>query len=852
MVFIYLKSESLFAQVSVYNQQPLIEIIKDIESKSDHVFNYDPESLDENLLSISIDYSNFRESIQSLFDLTNHEYTLSDNAILILPPQLSNYRFCGYLYDSLSLEPLIGANIYIADTIGTISDIQGFFEYNFKAYKNDVIKISYLGYEDIDLPMLRIKQDDCLIMHMRSKIFTEGEILIKDYITRGITEGKYYSETSLNTRVLHQEISIPQNDLLTTLQYLPGLQSIDESAANLNIRGSTPDQNLILWEGANLYNPGHLQGMVSIVNPFTIETTQVYKSAHNAKYENRVGGIVDIKLPDNISNGMNGSIGFNSTEFHGNLQYGVGEKLQLYIGGRSSLNNLIEGSPTIQNFGAKIFQVENPDSINIENEERENEFEIDFNDINAKIIYRPNERLSITSSYLSASDNIEFKNALSSNELEIEELNETNTDISVSKLSYKWNHIHTSSLSYIISDYFGSAISSIKRSGTEISDLDISSSNNIRDRQFTIHHNISHDYFNYNFGYTFDRKKLDYNFSKKSNFEESFDDTYSANSRFHHVYGSIQFNNDRIKSDLGLRTSYFQNSGQLHLLPRLSFQYLVFENLKFKVNSGYFNQFISKLNNLTESGLVASESPWILIDGNEYRSLNSLKLSGGLIYQNRDLLIDLDLYSHTSTGLLTQNNTSTGFIEINDMGKSRVTGMDLLLKKSWGPYLTWAKYTLSRQTLKFDIIEEGDIPSNIDQRHVLSWINQIQMGDFTFGITHHFKSGQPYSLSVGLSETDIEENEDPVFEIELEGINTRRVPPYHRTDLNLRYSKSILKNELSIEVQLGLLNLFNVRNISSRSTVIASAADSNDIPELVDIERVLLRRTPHFMLRLYW
>ena len=115
-------------------------------------------------------------------------------------------------------------------------------------------------------------------------------MVVKDYILDGVTEGDAYSSVNLNyDQITNWQTNVEQ-DLFKTVQLIPGINSVDESATNLSIRGSSADQNLLIWEGAKLYEPGHLFGMISAVNPFVVHQMKVYKGVFEPKYDNVVGG----------------------------------------------------------------------------------------------------------------------------------------------------------------------------------------------------------------------------------------------------------------------------------------------------------------------------------------------------------------------------------------------------------------------------------------------------------------------------------------------------------------------------------------------------------------------------------
>ena len=55
-------------------------------------------------------------------------------------------------------------------------------------------------------------------------------------------------------------------DLIKAIQLLPGIQSGNEGTSGFYVRGGGPDQNLILLDGAPVYNTSHLLGFFSTFN----------------------------------------------------------------------------------------------------------------------------------------------------------------------------------------------------------------------------------------------------------------------------------------------------------------------------------------------------------------------------------------------------------------------------------------------------------------------------------------------------------------------------------------------------------------------------------------------------------
>lgn len=83
-------------------------------------------------------------------------------------------------------------------------------------------------------------------------------------------------------------------DVLRTLQALPGVIALNDFSSQLVIRGSTPDQNLILIDGFEVFNPYRLYGLVSMYNPETVADIQLLTGGFPAQYGDRLSAVLDV------------------------------------------------------------------------------------------------------------------------------------------------------------------------------------------------------------------------------------------------------------------------------------------------------------------------------------------------------------------------------------------------------------------------------------------------------------------------------------------------------------------------------------------------------------------------------
>ena len=90
-------------------------------------------------------------------------------------------------------------------------------------------------------------------------------------------------------------------DLMKSLQFLPGVQSGNEGANNLSVRGGGQWGNLVLLDEAVVYNPTHALSFFSVFNNDAIRKVNLYKSFFPLKYGGRSSSVIDVRMREGNS-----------------------------------------------------------------------------------------------------------------------------------------------------------------------------------------------------------------------------------------------------------------------------------------------------------------------------------------------------------------------------------------------------------------------------------------------------------------------------------------------------------------------------------------------------------------------
>ncbi len=156
-------------------------------------------------------------------------------------------------------------------TFGTSSNNYGFYSLTLP---NDTVllRCSYVGHASEEVTFV-LREDT--VINWASTDALLAEVMVTSAAVRPLEQPTLNLPVPvadlLTTPVLFGEV-----DLLKSLQRLPGVQSGVDGGAGLYVRGSGPDQNLLLLNGVPLYNASHLFGFFSVFNADAINNVDFY------------------------------------------------------------------------------------------------------------------------------------------------------------------------------------------------------------------------------------------------------------------------------------------------------------------------------------------------------------------------------------------------------------------------------------------------------------------------------------------------------------------------------------------------------------------------------------------------
>jgi len=108
---------------------------------------------------------------------------------------------------------------------------------------------------------------------------------------------------------------LAEADVFRALETLPSVAAMSDFSSAFYVRGGAPDQNLILLDGAPLFNPFHLGGVFAAIDPSAIATVDVLPGAFPASAGDRMSSVISLNTRDGGRDRIrgNGAIGLISS-----------------------------------------------------------------------------------------------------------------------------------------------------------------------------------------------------------------------------------------------------------------------------------------------------------------------------------------------------------------------------------------------------------------------------------------------------------------------------------------------------------------------------------------------------------
>jgi hypothetical protein len=229
--------------------------------------------------------------------------------VISLPLQSQEkHTISGYISDENG-EMLIGVNVYVPNTThGTVSNAYGFYSLTLPKSSYTLV-YSFVGYE-IQEAGFNLTADTKSNIKLVPQSHEIQEVLVTAERKDKNVQEIRMSNVTLQAKTIKKIPNLMgETDIIKSIQLLPGVQTSVEGSSGFYVRGGNADQNLVLLDGATVYNPSHLFGFFSVFNGDAIKNVELYKGGIPAEYGGRLSSVLDVRMNEGNTQKIHGNAG---------------------------------------------------------------------------------------------------------------------------------------------------------------------------------------------------------------------------------------------------------------------------------------------------------------------------------------------------------------------------------------------------------------------------------------------------------------------------------------------------------------------------------------------------------------
>ena len=661
----------------------------------------------------------------------------------------------GFVTDADNGETLTRAVVAVQGLqLGAVSNNSGYYAVKQVPAGTHIVSASHAGYQT-RWDTLHFGADEAVRLDLA---------LVPKPMDMGEEVSVEAERISLRAKPVQQLPALGEADLFRSLQLLPGIQAVADISSGLYVRGGEPGQTAIHLDDIPLYNPSHLFGLFSTLNPDVIKEVDLYKGAYPAPYGRTLGAVLDVSNREGNRKRTSGRGGVSLISGRLLTEGPVGQGSWMLAGRRTYLDGVFSA---LRARGEDI-------PLNYY-----------FYDFNGGINQRRGDDTYAASTYWGQDDL----------RIELEDDEESFVDLRWGNraLTAHW----TRAFSPALFGHFTAAGSSYESIvALRFLDAPVRIANSIRD--LSLKGDV--DYFA-NRHHTLSLGLLATLF--EFHFVRSFNERTQLDLRQEPVLleGYVQDEwrlGPTTQVRLGGRGTYFSVGSRLHFTPRLSLSQALSDKIRVKAAGGVYRQHLQLITTEAFSG----GDFWVPLDstvepGRSYQAVTGVEWIPSPRYQ-----LSVEAYYTDLANLVTvdtelpddsEETHSEAVFKSGGTGWAR--GVEVFLHQRTGALTGWIGYALAWTRRTFPELNDGQpFPPKHDRRHDLSFVGSYKVGTWRLGASLAYATGQAFT---------------PVSESPTQR-NSARLQPYHRLDVSASRSLGLWGADSEFYVQI--FNVYSRRN----------------------------------------
>jgi hypothetical protein len=711
-------------------------------------------------------------------------------------------------------ETLPSAQIsLLPDSTTVVTDVNGDFSIATTKGKKQ-LTVSFVGYDTYSI-FFNARRDSTITIKLTEKLNELKAVVVEDKRDR---QQEIFNTNQTSTNVLTKEditgipVLMGEADVIKTLQLLPGTVRGVEGSSDLFVRGGAADQNLVLLDGAPVYNTSHLFGFLSVFNPDILDEVESINGGFPARYGGRLSSILNVNtsgdIPDKTH--LSGDIGLISSRLF--LQQPVvKDKASFWIGGRRTYIDRV-----VKAIGEELPYF--------------------FYDLNAKIILNPNQKDHIELSHYGGEDILDiFRDGNDDGNGFL-----TSYESGNDSQSFIWRRKLSSNLKSELT-----AVRSRYRYDIRnvFEDNQLKASSDIEDysAKWLVVKDSLFNHGKLKTGLEWTRHSISPSVINTTGILAELLESTATNGKIAtEVSAHAEYNwfpVKRLNVAAGFRGSLglVQNKKYFNPEPRFSARYELTRDQAVKFSYSRMVQYIHRISN---SAVTSPTDIWYPVtDVIKPQTSHQFALAWQYAHPDSRIFFSAESYYKSmqqligyeeGTNLFFNNDFASNLIQ----GKGRAYGFEFLLKKDAGKFTGWISYSLAWSLRQYDEINKGNwFRARYDRRHNGAVVMQYALSKrFSASVVWEYISGSRFTPVIGqyatvaptLTGFDI----IPVFA----DVNSVKLANAHRLDVGLKFTSKRGK-KFQWHWFAGVYNLYN------RATPIGVVISENETTGALSYEQ---------------
>ena len=689
---------------------------------------------------------------------------------------------------------LYDANIMIfPDSILARSNVEGTFSVRISPGAKTFL-VSYAGFETLATTH-RIRHDSSLHFVLTTKIRELDEVLIEE---NRFSNADIFHSTASGTQTLtpndftHLPALMGESDILQAVQLLPGSAGGVEGTADVFVRGGSADQNLVLLDGAPIYNPSHLLGFLSVFNPDVLEKVDVIHGGFPAAFGGRLSSVLDVSTLSHIAErtSVSANIGLIASAFK--LEQPITkDRLGFWVAGRSS-------------YVDKISQVVPM-----------REFPYSFHELNGKIIFHPSTKDEVEVGHYSAGDFLDVLRDADGDGRGMKTTYHANNSVETFRWRHTTPHRWKSDLSMFHTRFAYRTRNAFKE------EYAVSGHSDIEDfgAKLSVQKDSIWKGATLSSGFEWMRHQIS---PKVVNPKGSATDLVGPLSRDTKIvqefaaYVQQEWDlSPKLKLSGGIRASMAVTDARKYLFPepRVSLRYAVAKDQALKFS---YSRMVQYLHRISNSAISTPIDVWLPVtDTIGPQTGRQFALGWQHFMAPSKIFLSVEGFHKAMDGLLAYRE-GTNFLFKSDFqsmlvrGSGKSYGLEFLVRKEAGKFTGWISYSLSWSWRRYDALNHGEwFRARYDRRHNGAIVAQHHLGSrWIASLVWEYISGARFTPVVGQYLAQAPGGDGMELVPEFASVNSVKLSDAHRLDLSFKYF-SKPGNVFRWNVFAGIYNAYN-------------------------------------------